>query len=67
MKFEEVYGPLSRQEKLQVITAVITGIADKPMFCLETLKGRIEKCLLIAEEILFQNQSETAKNVHYVN
>lgn len=45
-------SPLSRGEKLSIISSVVSGIGDKALFCEDVLRERIKTCLKIAEELL---------------
>lgn len=45
-------SPLSRGEKLNIISSVASGIGDKALFCEDVLRERIKTCLKIAEELL---------------
>ncbi len=49
---EPIAGPLSRQEKMQIICSVINGISREHFFCEKIINDRIVKCLKIAEEVL---------------
>ncbi len=48
---------LSRQEQITIIASVLEGIASDPHFNEETIKARIQACLNIAEEVLYDNYS----------
>lgn len=46
---------LSRQEQIAIISSVLEGIACDPHFNEEIIKARIQACLNIAEEVLYDN------------
>lgn len=43
---------LTRQEKLELICSVLSGVGGKANFDYETMKSRIQQCLSLAETIL---------------
>ncbi len=43
---------LTREEKLLLISSILSGIGSRAHFCPETLRSRIEQCISLAEEIL---------------
>jgi hypothetical protein len=44
--------PLSREEKLLLISSIFSGIGSRAHFCPETIKSRIDQCIKLVEEIL---------------
>ena len=47
-----VCGPLSREEKVQIICSVLSGMGSKVQFCDAMVKARMQQCLQIAEELI---------------
>ena len=45
-------GPLSRQEKIDIICSVLTSSGNNPIFDEETISSRIKQCFKIAEQFL---------------
>jgi hypothetical protein len=43
---------LNREEKMQIITACISGVGSRAVFNYEDVKNRIQYCIQIAEEVL---------------
>ncbi len=46
---------LTRKEQVSIICSVLEGIANDPHFDEDTIKSRIQACLNIAEEVLYDN------------
>lgn len=55
------YGPLSRDEKILIISSVLQGVGTKPHFDDDLLKNRIAQCLQIAEEMICLNPFKVAE------
>ena len=47
-----VINGLSRREKLALISSILSGVGSKAHFDEETLRSRINQCLMLAENIL---------------